>query len=210
MPSEIAGFTAPLGTTIGMPGCAGIWPILLAVYAINALGIRTALSDYAVLVILGLLVSIGTAGVPGTATVTATTVLAAAGLPLEVVILTLPISALADMARTTNNVTSAAVARRRRPRRAASTTRSSKHPTTTRTTSPAWQTPATRDATDLPLTTAALFDAPSRRPCRRLRHHDRPLVSPPGGPMNASSPACAAGPRGCRRAPPRPAAALQA
>ena len=110
VPSEIAGFTAPLGTTIGMPGCAGIWPILLAVYAINALGIPYGLSDYAVLVVLGLLVSIGTAGVPGTATITATTVLAAAGLPLEVVILTLPISALADMARTTNNVTSAAVA----------------------------------------------------------------------------------------------------
>jgi Na+/H+-dicarboxylate symporter len=110
VPSEIAGFTAPLGTTIGMPGCAGIWPILLAVYAINALGIPYGLGDYAVLVILGLIVSIGTAGVPGTATVTATTVLAAAGLPLEVIILTLPISALADMARTTNNVTSAAVA----------------------------------------------------------------------------------------------------
>jgi uncharacterized protein len=110
VPSEIAGFTAPLGTTIGMPGCAGIWPILLAVYAINALGIPYGLGDYAVLVLLGLIVSIGTAGVPGTATVTATTVLAAAGLPLEVIILTLPISALVDMARTTNNVTSAAVA----------------------------------------------------------------------------------------------------
>jgi len=110
VPAEIAGFTAPLGTTIGMPGCAGIWPVLLAVYSVNALGIPYGLGDYAVLVLLGLVVSIGTAGVPGTATVTATTVLAAAGLPLEVIILTLPISALADMARTTNNVTSAAVA----------------------------------------------------------------------------------------------------
>jgi uncharacterized protein len=110
VPAEIAGFTAPLGTTIGMPGCAGIWPVLLAVYAINALGIPYSLADYLVLVIIASIVSIGTAGVPGTATVTATTVLAAAGLPLEVIILTLPISALADMARTTNNVTSAAVA----------------------------------------------------------------------------------------------------
>lgn len=110
VPAEIAGFTAPLGTTIGMPGCAGIWPILLAVYAVNASGIPYGLGDYAVLVVIASVVSIGTAGVPGTATVTATTVLAAAGLPLEVVILTLPVSALADMARTTNNVTSAAVA----------------------------------------------------------------------------------------------------
>lgn len=110
VPADIAGFTAPLGTTIGMPGCAGIWPILLAVYAINGLGLSYGLADYALLVVLSMLVSIGTAGVPGTATITATTVLAAAGLPLEVVILTLPISAIADMARTMTNVTTAAVA----------------------------------------------------------------------------------------------------
>lgn len=110
VPSEIAGFTAPLGTTIGMPGCAGVWPIVLAVFAINGLGISYGIGDYLVLILLGLLVSIGTAGVPGTATITATTVLTAAGLPLEVVVLTLPISAIVDMARTMNNVTSAAVA----------------------------------------------------------------------------------------------------
>lgn len=110
VPADIAGFTAPLGTTIGMPGCAGIWPVVLAVFAVNGLGLDYGLADYAMLVLLGLLVSIGTAGVPGTATVTATTVLTAAGLPLEVVILTLPISAIVDMARTMNNVAAAAVA----------------------------------------------------------------------------------------------------
>lgn len=109
VPVDIAGFTAPLGTTVGMPGCAGIWPVLLAVFAINGLGIEYGLADYALLVVLGAVVSIGTAGVPGTATITATTVLTAAGLPLEVVILTLPISAVADMARTLTNVTTAAV-----------------------------------------------------------------------------------------------------
>lgn len=110
VPASIAGFTTPLGTTIGMPGCAGIWPILLSVYAINGLGLPYGLGDYALLVVFGLVVSIGTAGVPGTATITATTVLTAAGLPIEVVIFTLPISAVADMARTMNNVTNAAIA----------------------------------------------------------------------------------------------------
>lgn len=110
VPADVAGFTAPLGTTIGMPGCAGVWPIVLAVFAVNGLGLDYGLRDYALLVVLGLLVSVGTAGVPGTATVTATTVLTAAGLPLEVVILTLPISAIVDMARTMSNVTAAAVA----------------------------------------------------------------------------------------------------
>jgi len=36
---SIASFVAPLGANMGMPGCAGIWPTLLAVFAINALKI---------------------------------------------------------------------------------------------------------------------------------------------------------------------------
>ena len=49
------------------------------------------------------------AGVPGAATVAAATVLSAAGLPLEFVAVTIPISVIADMARTATNVTAAAV-----------------------------------------------------------------------------------------------------
>ncbi|MTV28955.1 dicarboxylate/amino acid:cation symporter, partial [Nitriliruptoraceae bacterium ZYF776] len=54
VPSDIAGFTAPLGTTIGMPGCAGVWPIVLAVFAINGLGISYGIGDYLVLALLSL------------------------------------------------------------------------------------------------------------------------------------------------------------
>lgn len=110
VPDEIAGFTAPLGTTIGMPGCAAIWPLLVAIWGINAFGLDYSVRDYAVLAVLALLVSLGTAGVPGTATITTTTVLSAAGLPLEFLALTLPISTIADMARTMTNVTAAGVA----------------------------------------------------------------------------------------------------
>lgn len=109
VPTEIAGFTAPLGTTIGMPGCSGVWPVLITVFAVNALGLPYGPIDYALLILLALLVSFGTAGVPGTATITATTVLVALGLPLEVLAVTLPISAVADMARTLANVTAAGV-----------------------------------------------------------------------------------------------------
>lgn len=107
---EVAGFTAPIGTTIGMPGCAGIWPILVAVFSINALGIEYTVVDYLVLVVLGLLVSLGTAGVPGTAIITATAVLTAVGLPIEVLVLLIPISAVAGTASTMANVTAAATA----------------------------------------------------------------------------------------------------
>jgi len=106
---EVAHFTAPLGTTIGMPGCSGVWPILIAVWGVNAYNIPYTAKDYAVLALLATIVSIGVAGVPGTATVAAATVLAAAGLPLEFIAVTLPISMIADMARTTTNVTAAAV-----------------------------------------------------------------------------------------------------
>lgn len=107
--SEIAHFTAPLGTTIGMPGCAGIWPIMVAVWGINAYGLSYSAGDYVVLALLGVIVSVGTAGVPGAATVAAATVLSAARLPLEFVAATIPISIVADMARTMTNVTAAAV-----------------------------------------------------------------------------------------------------
>ncbi|MFF2273779.1 dicarboxylate/amino acid:cation symporter [Agromyces sp. NPDC058136] len=105
---EVAGFTAPIGTTIGMPGCAGIWPTLVAVFTVNALGIEYTALDYVVLVVLGLLVSLGTAGVPGTAIITATAVLTAVGLPVEVLVLLIPISAIAGTASTMANVTAAA------------------------------------------------------------------------------------------------------
>ncbi|MGN6723877.1 MAG: dicarboxylate/amino acid:cation symporter [Marmoricola sp.] len=107
--SEIAHFTAPLGTTIGMPGCSGIWPVMIAIWGINAYDIHYSLSQYLTLAALSVVVSIGVAGVPGAATVAAATVLSAAGLPLEFVAVTIPIGIIADMARTATNVTAAAV-----------------------------------------------------------------------------------------------------
>lgn len=107
---KVANFTAPLGTTIGMPGCAGIWPVLVAIYGINGLGLHYQPSDWLTLALIGLFLSMGNAGVPGTSTVVTASVLTAAGLPLEVLVLVIPISALADTGRTATNVTAAAVA----------------------------------------------------------------------------------------------------
>ncbi len=108
--AKVANFTAPLGTTIGMPGCAGIWPVLTAIYGIHGLGINYELKDYILLLVISLFVSLGTAGVPGTATITTASVLTAMGLPLELIVLTIPISAIADTGRTATNITGAIVA----------------------------------------------------------------------------------------------------
>lgn len=55
-----------------------------------------------------LLVSIGTVGVPGTATITATSLFAAAGLPIPFIAISQPISQIVDMGRTALNVAGAA------------------------------------------------------------------------------------------------------
>ena len=93
-----------------MPACAGIWPTLLAVLAINIFDIPYSIGQYVFLIVLTLIVSIGTVGVPGTFTVTTTALFTAAGLPVEIIVLLVPISSVVDMMRTAANVTGAATA----------------------------------------------------------------------------------------------------
>ena len=106
----MASFTAGLGANLGMPGCAGMWPTLVALFALNATGTVFTPGQYVLLVLLTLVVSIGTVGVPGTATITATALLAALGLPVETIALVAPISSIVDMGRTATNVVGAAEA----------------------------------------------------------------------------------------------------
>ena len=107
---EIANFTTPLGTTIGMPGCTCVWPVLLAIFYINAAGLNWGVGDYLILAVLTLLLSLGSAGVPGIAVVSAIAVFSAVDLPIAAVILLMPINTISDMIRTLNNVTTADVA----------------------------------------------------------------------------------------------------
>lgn len=103
----MANFTTPIGTTIGMPGCAGVWPMLSAVFTINALGLGYSPVSYVALAVIGLLSSIGTAGVPGTAIVTATTVFTAVGLPVQLLVPLVPVSNIVGMPSTMANVSAA-------------------------------------------------------------------------------------------------------
>lgn len=107
---NIASFVAPAGATMGMPGCAGFWPVLAAILTGNVLGLNYGIDSYIKLVLVALLVSLGTVGVPGTATIATTAVFAAMGLPVEMVVILAPISSLADMGRTATNVTAASSA----------------------------------------------------------------------------------------------------
>ncbi|MDR0518885.1 MAG: dicarboxylate/amino acid:cation symporter [Clostridiales Family XIII bacterium] len=107
---RVANFTAPLGTTLGMPACAGMWPVLTAVFGANGLGIPLGVKEYVLLGVFSLLVSFGTAGVPGTATIASASVLTALGLPIELIVLTFPVAAILDTGRTAANLTGAMTA----------------------------------------------------------------------------------------------------
>ena len=107
---QISNFSAPLGATMGMAACSGIFPAVVAVLTANAYGVELTFGIYATIILASVIASIGIAGVPGIASVAATVVLASVGLPLEGLLLVLAVDAFVDMGRTTVNVTGSLVA----------------------------------------------------------------------------------------------------
>ena len=107
---EVADFTASLGTTIGMPGCTCIWTVLLALFFVRATGMEWGAAQMIQLALVAVLMSVGSAGVPGIAVVSAIGLFGVLGLPVGAVILMQPINTISDMIRTTDNVSTAAIA----------------------------------------------------------------------------------------------------
>lgn len=107
---RIASFVAPLGATINMNGCGGIYPAVVAVFIARVYGIDLNIADYLLIIGAVTLASVGVAGVPGPASISTTVVLVQAGLPLEGFALVLGVDAIVDMARTTVNATGTTVA----------------------------------------------------------------------------------------------------
>ncbi len=102
---EYASFVLPLGSTINMDGCGGIYPAIAAIFIANLYGIPLQLTDYLLIAGTATVASLGTAGVPGTALVMLTVTLTVVGLPLEGIAFIAAIDRVVDMIRTTTNVT---------------------------------------------------------------------------------------------------------
>lgn len=106
---RIASFTAPMGATIGMNACGGLYPAIVAVFAARVFNVPMGISDYLLLVAVATISSIGLAGVPGTASISTTLVLTSLGLPVEAIAIVLGVDAVIDMMRTMTNVTGTTV-----------------------------------------------------------------------------------------------------
>ncbi len=102
--NRVSSFTIPMGATINMDGTAIMQGIATGFIA-QFYGIDLSLSQYLMIVVMIIMASIGTAGVPSVGLVILAGVLANVGLPIEGIALILGVDRLLDMTRTAVNVT---------------------------------------------------------------------------------------------------------
>lgn len=102
----VASFVGSLGANMGMNGCAGLYPALVVVMLGQMLGVEMNISFYMMLAIVIAVSSFGIAGLPGSATIAISVVIAGMGLgeyfPLIGAIIA--IDPILDMGRTMLNV----------------------------------------------------------------------------------------------------------
>lgn len=100
---EIVNFSLPLGSVFNSDGGALRMGISL-VFAANITHLNLSPTDLFVIVLIGTLLSIGTAGVPAAGLITLSAVLSMFGLPLEIVALIGGVDVILGMAGTASNV----------------------------------------------------------------------------------------------------------
>lgn len=106
-----ANISASFGATMGQNGCAGIYPVMLAVMIAPTVGINPLALDFLIpLILITAISSFGVAGVGGGATFAAIIVLSSMGLPVGLAGLLISVEALIDMGRTALNVNGSMVA----------------------------------------------------------------------------------------------------
>ncbi len=101
--NSIGSFTVPFGATINMDGTA-IMQGVATVFIANAYGVELGISGYLTVILMSVLASIGTAGVPGVGLIMLSMVFTQVGLPIEGIGLILGVDRLLDMIRTAVNV----------------------------------------------------------------------------------------------------------
>jgi Na+/H+-dicarboxylate symporter len=106
--NSVASFTVPFGATINMDGTA-IMQGVATVFIANVYNVDLGIVGYLTVILMSVLASIGTAGVPGVGLIMLSMVFAQVGLPLEGIGLILGVDRLLDMIRTAVNVSGDAV-----------------------------------------------------------------------------------------------------
>jgi len=106
--NSVASFTVPFGATINMDGTA-IMQGVATVFIANVYNVDLGITGYLTVILMSVLASVGTAGVPGVGLIMLSMVFAQVGLPMEGIGLILGVDRLLDMVRTAVNVSGDAV-----------------------------------------------------------------------------------------------------
>ena len=101
--NSVASFTIPFGATINMDGTA-IMQGTATIFIANLYGVQLGITGYLTVILMSVLASIGTAGVPGVGLIMLSMVFAQVGLPVEGIGLILGVDRILDMLRTAVNV----------------------------------------------------------------------------------------------------------
>lgn len=102
----VASFVGSLGANMGMNGCAGIYPAIVTIMLAQITGTPMDLSFYIMLVIVITISSLGIAGLPGSATIAVSVVVAGMGMGAYFPLIggVIAIDPIIDMGRTMLNV----------------------------------------------------------------------------------------------------------
>jgi Na+/H+-dicarboxylate symporter len=100
---RIAGFVAPLGSTVNMDGTA-LYECAVVLFIAQLYGVSLDFSQQVLVVVLALLTSVGVAGIPAASLVAIVIILQAVGLPLEAIAIIMATDRILDMMRTAVNV----------------------------------------------------------------------------------------------------------
>lgn len=103
VPEKVSGFVLPLGMTINMDGTS-LYQAVAIVFISQVFGIELSFSQLMLIILLTILSSIGTPGVPGGSVVMLIFILSSVGIPAEGLALIMGIDRPLDMLRTVTNI----------------------------------------------------------------------------------------------------------
>ncbi|MCR2822797.1 dicarboxylate/amino acid:cation symporter [Lederbergia panacisoli] len=108
LPKDVVGLTIPLGASMNMDGNA-LWFGVVAIFVTQLTGIEMSISEQVIAVLLGVLMTLGSPGIPGGIFVATTIFLTSLNLPIEIIGLLAGIFRIMDMGITTINVVGSVV-----------------------------------------------------------------------------------------------------
>lgn len=101
---HIAGFVLPIGATINMDGTA-LYVSVASIFIGQVYGIDLSLQQQFMVFLTAVLVSVGTAGIPGASVGLISIILSSVGIPIEGLAIVVGVDRLLDMSRTVVNIT---------------------------------------------------------------------------------------------------------